>query len=151
MRQFEEEGSELTPRGEESGRAEKGDVLVGRSGRRRSIAWLYEAPSASDSGRRLVGAMVWLAGRTMRHLNDRPAISPLALPPVCYARGSSCPQCGRGHTEPVAAGHHSDTELSRRPQCGQQLQPSPTARGTRAKSTLTKNPRGGEEDRSRSH
>jgi hypothetical protein len=124
MRQFEEEGSELTPRGEESGRAEKGDVLVGRSGRRRSIAWLYEAPSASDSGRRALAVIDVLAGTAMRCEDDRAAQSPSRSPCVLRAR-SSCPQCGRGDRSNGRIVFGCHVVLDRRPQCGQQLEPSP--------------------------
>jgi hypothetical protein len=61
----------------------------------------------------------------MRSPADRPQTSPLALPPVPHARGSSCPQCGRGpgSYSTIVSGH--TVVLYRRPQCGQQLQPSP--------------------------
>jgi hypothetical protein len=54
------------------------------------------------------------------------------------ARGSSCPQCGREHTEPTPSCHARHVVLSRRPQCGQQLSPAGTARGTRVKNDKLK-------------
>ena len=54
------------------------------------------------------------------------------------ARGSSCPQCGRRHHHAATPCHSSDSVLPRRPQCGQQLQPSSTARGTHVKNRKQK-------------
>ena len=56
---------------------------------------------------------------------DRPQTSPLALPPVPHARGSSCPQCGRGPGSHATIVSCHTLVLYRRPQCGQHLQPSP--------------------------
>jgi hypothetical protein len=50
--------------------------------------------------------------------------SPLALSPACYARGSSCPQCGREGRTVAALVYTCNFVLHRRPQCGQQLLPS---------------------------
>ncbi len=55
-----------------------------------------------------------------------------------HARGSSCPQCGRGHKPSAASGHSRHCVLPRRPHCGQQLLPSSTARGTRVKNVKQK-------------
>ena len=60
----------------------------------------------------------------MRSPADRPQTSPLALPPVPHARGSSCPQCGRGPGSHSTIVSWPTVVLYRRPQCGQQLQPS---------------------------
>ena len=50
-----------------------------------------------------------------------------------YARGSSCPQCGRGHDYPAASFHVHHAVPARRPQCGQQLVPGSSALCPRAK------------------
>lgn len=60
----------------------------------------------------------------MRSPADRPQTSPLALPPVPHARGSSCPQCGRGPGSHSTIVSWRTAVLYRRPQCRQQLQPS---------------------------
>ena len=55
-----------------------------------------------------------------------------------HARGSSCPQCGRGHHDTATPCHSSHSVLPRRPHCGQQLQPSSTGRGRRVKNRKPK-------------
>jgi hypothetical protein len=67
----------------------------------------------------------------MRSPADRPQTSPLALPPVTHARGSSCPQCGRAAGSNCGIVSWRTVVLYRRPQCGQQLQPSPRLRFVR--------------------
>jgi len=59
-----------------------------------------------------------------------------------HARGSSCPQCGRGHRHTATPCHSSHCVLPRRPQCGQQLHLSSTARGTPVKNHKYKTIRG---------
>ena len=54
------------------------------------------------------------------------------------ARRSSCPQCGRGHSEPAPSCPAQHVVRSRRPQCGQQLSPARIARGTRVKNDKSK-------------
>ena len=68
----------------------------------------------------------------MRSPADRPQTSPLTLPPVTHARGSSCPQCGRAAGSNCGIVSWRTVVLYRRPQCGQQPQPSPRLRFVRA-------------------
>jgi len=55
-----------------------------------------------------------------------------------HARGSSCPQVWTGDRHTATPATHVTPVLSRRPQCGQQLQPSLSAQGTRVKNRKPK-------------
>ncbi len=68
----------------------------------------------------------------MRTSDHRSLRSPLALPLSCYARGSSCPQCGRGSPLLWRLVFERKIVLHRRPHCGQQLLPRPRRRVLRA-------------------
>ena len=55
-----------------------------------------------------------------------------------HARRSSCPQCGRGHRRSETPCPSCHSVRPRRPQCGQQLQPSSTVGTTRVKNRKQK-------------
>jgi hypothetical protein len=80
-----------------------------------------------------------LLGRYGRDGQLLPAAPGRPLRSVSHARGSSCPQCGGGPHRTPASCLSSASLPARRPQCGQQLQPPRTARGTRAKNRRVKN------------
>jgi len=124
MKPLDKEHDELGRSDERSCESHKGDVWVNTSGRPGSIAWLYEAPSASVSGRRVLAMIDALAGTAISRGDHHAAQSPSRSPCVLRAR-SSCPHCGWGDRSNgrIVFGYH--VVLDRHPQCGQQLEPSP--------------------------
>ena len=83
--------------------------------------------AAKSGGRRVQSA----GKRTPRAAAPPPRSSP-------HARGSSCPQCGRAHRQTATPCPSCHPVRPRRPQCGQQLQPTATAGTTRVKNRKQK-------------